>query len=60
MNSLKREVLWMEFIKKSFKWLKLNGYLTFINPLYWLKNNNEIHNIMLEKHIIWMKLWDNS
>ena len=60
MNSDKREVLWMEFIKKSFKWLKLNGYLLFINPLYWLKSNNEIHDIMLEKHIIWMKLWDNS
>jgi len=60
MNSEKREVLWMEFIKKSFKWLKKDGYLLFINPLYWLKTNNEIHNIMLEKHIIWMKLWDNS
>ena len=31
----------------------------FINPLYWLKSNNEIHDIMLEKYIIWMKLWDN-
>jgi hypothetical protein len=59
MNSEKREVLWMNFIKKSFEWLQPNGYLAFINPLYWLKNNNEIHNIMLEKHIIWMKLWDN-
>ena len=59
MNSDKREVLWMEFIKKSFKWLKQDGYLLFINPLYWLKSNNETHNIMLEKHIIWMKLWDN-
>ena len=59
MNSAKREVIWMEFIKKSFKWLKPNGFLVFINPLYWLKSNNELHNIMLEKNIIWMKLWDN-
>ena len=57
----KREVLWMDFITKSFnEWLKPNGFLVFINPLYWLKINNEIHNDMLEKHIVWMKLWDNS
>ena len=56
----KREVLWMDFITKSFnEWLKPNGFLLFINPLYWLKINNEIHNDMLEKHIVWMKLWDN-
>ena len=60
MNSEKREVLWMNFIKKSFKWLKPDGFLGFITPLYWLKYINEIHTIMLEKHIIWLKLWDNS
>lgn len=60
MNSEKREVLWMKFIEKSFEWLKVNGYLLFITPLYWLKMNNEIHNKMLEKHIVWLKLWDNS
>jgi len=60
MNSEKREVLWMNFIKKSLKWLKSDGFLGFITPLYWLKHINEVHNIMLEKHIIWLKLWDNS
>ncbi len=60
MHSEKREVIWMDFIKKSLNWLKPNGFLVFINPLYWLKINNEVHNIMLERHILWMKLWDNS
>lgn len=59
-DSEKREVLWMEFIKKSFKLLKPDGFLVFITPLYWLKLNIEIHNEMLEKHIVWLKLWDNS
>ena len=59
-DSEKREVLWMKFIKKSFEWLKPNGYLAFITPLYWLKINIELHDEMLEKHIIWLKLWDDS
>jgi type I restriction-modification system DNA methylase subunit len=59
MNSTKREVVWMKFVEKSFDLLKPEGYLLFITPLYWLKINNEIHNSMLEKHIMWLKLWDN-
>jgi len=53
------ETIWTKFIEKAFEWLKPNGYLTFINPLSWLKKSHSLHNIMLEKHIIWMKLWDN-
>ena len=56
----KNETIWPKFIEKAFKWLKPNGYLAFINPLSWLKKSHSLHNIMLEKHIIWMKLWDNS
>ena len=56
----KNETIWTKFIEKAFKWLKLNSYLVFINPLTWLKKSHLLHNIMLEKHIIWMKLWDNS
>ncbi len=56
----KNETIWTKFIEKSFKWLKSNGYLLFINPLSWLKKSHSLHNTMLEKHIIWMKLWDNS
>jgi hypothetical protein len=56
----KNETVWPKFIEKGFKWLKPNGYLVFINPLSWLKKSHSLHNTMLEKHIIWMKLWDNS
>jgi hypothetical protein len=59
-DSEKREVLWMNFIKKSFTWLKPDGFLVFITPLYWLKINIEVHTLMLEKHIVWLKLWDDS
>jgi len=55
----KNETIWTKFIEKGFKWLKPNGYLAFINPLSWLKKSHSLHNLMLEKHIIWMKLWDN-
>ena len=56
----KNETIWTKFIEKAFKWLKPNGYLAYINPLSWLKKSHSLHNTMLEKHIIWMKLWDNS
>jgi hypothetical protein len=56
----KNETIWTKFIEKAFKWLKPDGYLIFINPLSWLKKSHSLHNTMLEKHIIWMKLWDNS
>jgi hypothetical protein len=56
----KNETIWTKFIEKSFKWLKLNGYLVYINPLSWLKKSHSLHDMMLEKYIIWMKLWDNS
>ena len=55
----KNETIWTKFIEKAFKWLKPNGYLAYIIPLSWLKKSHSLHNIMLEKHIIWMKLWDN-
>ena len=56
----KNETIWTKFIEKAFKWLKPNGYLAYINPLSWLKKSHSLHNTMLEKHIIWMKLWDDS
>jgi hypothetical protein len=56
----KNETIWTKFIEKSFQWLNSNGFLLFINPLSWLKKSHSLHNIILEKHIIWMKLWDNS
>ena len=56
----KNETIWTKFIEKSFKWLKPDGFLVFINPLSWLKKSHSLHNEMLEKHIVWMKIWDDS
>jgi hypothetical protein len=55
----KNETIWTKFIKKSFEWMKPDGFLVFINPLSWLKKSHSLHNEMLEKHIVWLKLWDN-
>ena len=54
------ETIWPQFIDKAFNFLKQNGYLAYINPLSWLKKSHSLHNTMLEKHIIWMKLWDGA
>ena len=56
----KNETIWTKFIEKSFEWLKPDGFLAFINPLSWLKKSHSLHNVMLDKHIVWLKLWDNS
>ena len=56
----KNETIWTKFIEKSFEWLKPDGFLVFINPLSWLKKSHSLHNNMLEKHIVWLKLWDDS
>ena len=56
----KNETIWQKFVEKSFKILKPNGYLVFIHPLSWLRKSHSVHYMLLEKYIIWMKLWDNS
>ena len=56
----KNETIWPKFIEKAFEWLKPDGYLAFINPLSWLKKSHSLHNEMLEKYIVWLKLWDDS
>lgn len=56
----KNETIWTKFINKSFEWLKSDGFLVFMNPLSWLKKSHSVHNEMLEKHIVWLKLWDDS
>ena len=52
--------IWGDFIKKSFSLLIKGGYLCFINPLTWLKLSNPLHTLLLDKHIIWLELWDND
>ena len=55
----KNETIWPDFIKNSLKkWLKPSGYLVFINPLSWLKKSHSMHNEMLDRHVVWLKLWD--
>ena len=56
----KNETIWTKFIEKSLEWLKPDGFLVFINPLSWLKKSHSLHNDLLQKHIVWLKLWDNS
>ena len=56
----KNETIWTKFIEKSFKLLKSNGFLVFITPLSWLKKSHSLHNLILEKYIMWLKLWDDS
>lgn len=55
----KTKTVWPNFVEKSFKWLKPDGFLLFIHPLSWLKKSHSLHNVILEKYIVWMKLWDN-
>ena len=57
--SNKNETIWNKFVEKGFEWLKINGFLLFITPLSWLKKSNPIHDLLLDKYIIWMKLTDN-
>lgn len=56
----KNETVWTKFIDVSFKWLNQYGYLVFLNPLSWLKKSHSLHKKILEKYIIWLKLWDDS
>jgi hypothetical protein len=56
----KNETIWTKFVDKSLGFLKPNGYLAFIHPLSWLKKSHSLHNKLLDKHIVWLKLWDDS
>jgi hypothetical protein len=55
----KNETIWTKFVEKSFEWLKQGGFIAFIHPLSWLKKSHSLHNKLLDKHIVWLKLWDN-
>lgn len=56
----KNETVWPHFINYSLNILKNNGYLSFINPLSWLKKSHSLHIKILNYHLIWVKLFDNS
>lgn len=56
----KNETIWTKFIQKSVEWLKPEGYSLTITPLSWLKQSHSLHKVFLEKHILYLNLWDNS
>ena len=56
----KTETIWPKFVEKSISLLKHSGYLVFVHPLSWLKTSHSVHDTLLDKHILWMMLWDDS
>jgi len=56
----KNETIWPKFVEYSINHLNDNGFLVFINPLSWLKKSHNLHDKLLDKYVVWMKLWDNS
>ena len=56
--SSKNQTIWPKFVKRAIEeWLKPGGYLVFINPLSWLKKCHSLHDSILEKKLLWLKLW---
>ena len=53
------KTIWPDFIDVSFSLLADKGWLLFITPLSWLRKSHPNHVQLLEKHIIWLQLWDN-
>ena len=54
------KTIWEFFIKNSCNVLKNNGYLLYIIPLSWLKSTHKCHNLILEKYLIYLELWDDN
>jgi len=54
------KTIWNFFIFNAFNLLKINGYFLFITPLSWLKSSHNCHNILLEKYLIYLELWDDN
>ena len=56
----KNETIWTKFVSKSLEWLKPDGYLIFITPLSWLNKSHSLHDELLKRHIIWLKLYNGA
>lgn len=50
--------LWDKFIIDSFKILKMNGYLCFINPPKWRQPEHKLWDILSHKQIIFLKIFN--
>lgn len=55
----KKETIWNKFIIQSFKKLKKNGYLLFINPIGWFHSGdyNDVRNILFNNQIDFIKIY---
>ena len=56
----KSKTIWPEFVDKSLIWIKDNGFIAFITGNGWLKKGYKNHDELLQRHITWLKLWDDS
>lgn len=55
----KNQTIWPKFVNRALNdWLKPGGYLAYINPLSWLKSCHSMHIPILERKLLWLKLWD--
>jgi DNA modification methylase len=57
--------LWIPFTKKAINILNKSGYLLFIHPIGWFKPDGlkpqvELHNLMLSKQILKLRIYKNS
>ena len=61
-SSKKKEgyTIWPDFIKKSLKLLKKDGYLSTIIPSIWMKPDNIMHNIILSYEIKSLYCYNNT
>lgn len=53
------KTIWPEFVTFALSIIKPAGYVAYIHPLSWLKKTHSLHSIILEKYLVWLKLWDN-
>jgi hypothetical protein len=56
-HSAGKGTLWDKFIMDSFKILKTNGYLCFINPPNWRRPGHKLWDILSHKQIIFLKIF---
>lgn len=56
-NNAKGQIIWPQFVKKSFELLADNKYLMFIHPPNWRKPKHELRPIFLENNLVFIKFY---
>jgi hypothetical protein len=59
-NKAKGQILWPEFIKKSYNIIKKNGYIVFIHPPNYRKPLHELQKIFFENQITFIKIFNDN